>query len=130
MKVAVASDNAVGIAEHFGRSRCFIIFDLQDGVIKGTEIRDNNHTAFARGECAGEGHEPHAHGHDHAGIVGLLKDCEAILCHGMGWRAAEELKANGIRPLMVAAPLSAEQAVRAYASGTLEVSGEHCGCRG
>jgi hypothetical protein len=31
---------------------------------------------------------------------------------------------------MVAAPLSAEQAVRAYASGTLPVSGETCGCRG
>jgi len=129
MKVAVASDNAVGIADHFGRSSCFIIFELQDGVIKGTEIRANRHTAFARGECPGDEHEPHAHNHDHAGIVGLLKDCEAILCHGMGWRAAEELKANGIRALMVAAPLSAEQAVRAYASGTLEVSGEHCGCR-
>jgi predicted Fe-Mo cluster-binding NifX family protein len=130
MKVAVASDNAVGIAEHFGRSRCFIIFELQDGVIKGTETRANRHTAFARGECPGDEHEPHAHNHDHAGVVGLLRDCEAILCRGMGWRAAEELKAKGIRPLMVAAPLSAEQAVLAYASGTLEVSGESCGCRG
>ncbi len=129
MKIAVASDNAVGIAEHFGRSRCFIIFELQDGVIIRTETRANSHTAFARGECAGEGHEPHAHNHDHAGVVGLLKDCEAILCRGMGWRAAEELKANGIRPLMVTAPLSTEEAVHAYASGKLEVSVEHCGCR-
>jgi len=48
----------------------------------------------------------------------------------MGWRAAEELKANGIRPLVVAAALSAEEAVRAYAAGKLEVSGEQCGCRG
>ena len=130
MKIAVASDNAVGIADHFGRSRYFLIFELQDGVIQRTEMRPNGHTAFARGECAGEGHEPHAGGHDHAGIVGLLKDCEAVLSHGMGWRAAEALRANGIRPFMVAAPLSAEEAVRAYASGTLEVSGEPCGCRG
>jgi predicted Fe-Mo cluster-binding NifX family protein len=130
MKVAVASDNAVGIAGHFGRSRWFIIFEVQDGVITGTEIRDNRHTAFAKGECPGDEHEPHAHNHDHAGVVGLLRDCEAILCHGMGWRAAEELKANGIRPFMVATPLSAERAVLAYASGKLEASGEHCGCPG
>ena len=130
MKIAVASDNAVDIADHFGRSRCFIIFELQDGVIKGTEIRANSHTAFARGECAGEGHETHAHGHDHAGVVGLLKDCEAILCHGMGWRAAEELKANGIRALMVAAPRLPSRQCGRMRPGRWEVSGEHCGCRG
>ena len=33
MKIAVASIDGVSISRHFGRSRCFIVFDVENGEI-------------------------------------------------------------------------------------------------
>jgi predicted Fe-Mo cluster-binding NifX family protein len=99
VKIAVASEDGVSISQHFGRSRCFLVYEVDDQKILGYSVRDNTFTAHARGECQ-EGVE-HNHQHGHAAIVEALKDCEAVLCYGMGWRAAEELKQNGIQAFLV-----------------------------
>ena len=51
MKIAVASEDGVSISHHFGRSRCFLVFETQDKQIVGQSLRDNTFTAHARGEC-------------------------------------------------------------------------------
>ena len=126
MKIAVASPDGVSVSPHFGRSRCFIVFDVVEGRLAGREVRDNTYTAHARGECA-EGEHHHDQPHSHASIVAALADCQAVLCGGMGWRAAEELKANGIRAVVLGdAGLTPEQAVQALLSGTLGQTGSFC----
>ena len=57
-----------------------------------------------------------------------LRDCEVILCYGMGWRAAEELKQNGIQAFVVQGEVTPEQAVREYLTGNLDVAGGFCRC--
>jgi len=128
MKVAVASTDGAAVSPHFGRSRCFIVFEAVDGRIVGREVRDNTYTAHARGECHGEGDHHHDQPHSHAEIIGALRDCQAVLCGGMGWRAAEELKANGIRPLVVDAARPAEEVVKDFLAGTLPARGSFCRC--
>ena len=125
MKIAVASDDGSTIARHFGRSACFIIFEIEDGKAKGREVRTNTFTAHARGECTGD-HLAHAHGH--ATILEALHDCQAVLCHGMGWRAAEDLKARGIQPLILPGELLPEQALEAYLRGDLQGGKGFCQC--
>ena len=39
MKIAVASEDGVGISHHFGRSRCFLIFETEDKRITGQSSR-------------------------------------------------------------------------------------------
>ena len=68
------------------------------------------------------------HGHNHATMADVLHDCEAILCLGMGWRAAEALKACGIEPLMVQTDLPAHEAVEAYLAGSLPTGKGFCRC--
>ncbi len=126
MKIAVASEDGLSISRHFGRSRCFMVFDVQGADFTGPAVRDNTFTAHAQGECR-EG-EPHAHHHGHGAIVEALRDCEAVLCYGMGWRAAEELKQNGIQALVVRGDLSPEQAVREFLAGNLGPAGAFCRC--
>ena len=137
MKIAVATLDGTSISPHFGRSAGFLVFEIAGGNIVCVETRDNTHTAFAKGECAGhEEHHPEgrpgASGegetHSHADVVNALKDCGAVLCGGMGWRAAEELKANGIQPVVVEAELSPEEAVAAFLSGKLKPSRGFCRC--
>lgn len=125
-KVAVASEDGVNISHHFGRSRCFLIFEVEDKQVIGQSLRDNTFTAHARGECQ-EGVE-HNHHHSHGAIVNALKDCEAVLCYGMGWRAAEDLKQNGIQAFVLPGEMSPEDAVKAYLTGTLGAAGGFCRC--
>jgi predicted Fe-Mo cluster-binding NifX family protein len=130
MKIAVASADGATLSPHFGRSRCFLVFTVEDGKIAGPEVRDNTFTAHAQGQCAGGEEHHHDQPHSHAGIVAALRDCEVVLCGGMGWRAAEDLKANGIRPVSLAAAGPAKDAVEAFLSGKAEISAGFCRCHG
>ncbi|MCE5302391.1 MAG: hypothetical protein LLF97_04675 [Planctomycetaceae bacterium] len=127
-KVAVASEDGVNISHHFGRSRCFLIFETEDKQIVGQSLRDNTFTAHARGEC--QPGEEHHHHHGHEAIVQALADCEAVLCYGMGWRAAEELKQNDIQAFVLPSEMSPEEAVKTYLAGNLPPAGEFCRCHG
>ncbi len=129
MKIAVASADGRMLSSHFGRSACFVVFEVADGKIISREERTNSFTAFGKGECTDPDHHHHHDGHhSHADVVNALSDCEVLLCGGMGRRAAEELSARGIRPLIVEADLPAESAVTAYLSGSLKAAGTFCAC--
>jgi predicted DNA-binding protein (UPF0251 family)/predicted Fe-Mo cluster-binding NifX family protein len=127
MKIAVATNDGATVSPHFGRSRAFLVFDIQDGAIAGREERPNSH---AGGGCGHHDHAGGEHGpHSHAGILAALEGCEAVLCGGMGWRAAEDLKSAGIKAYVVGAHCPAEEAVGLLITGKLEVSGDFCAGR-
>ena len=118
MKIAVASSDGTHISPHFGRSSHFLVFDVEDGKISGKEVRSNTFTAHARGECAGGHHHDHG-AHSHASIVGALSDCHAVLCYGMGWRAAEALAHEGIQSFVLGEECTPEKAVTLFLDGKL-----------
>ena len=134
MRIAVITDDGQTISQHFGRAAHYLVATVEDGKITQREMRDKmGHTQFA---AEGHGHEGdgHAHGHGpeadsrHGRMAQAIADCEAVLCGGMGWRAAEELKANGILPVVADPALSPEQAVRDFASGKLNAGRGFCRC--
>jgi predicted Fe-Mo cluster-binding NifX family protein len=135
MKVAVASLDGTLVSQHFGQSRCFIVFDLADGKIVGREVRDNSYTSHAQGQCNGHGHgAEHDHGHHggqgHVAVAGALSDCQALLCRGMGGRAAADLQACGVQPVVFIDDLSPEEAVAQLVAKTLKVATSFCRCHG
>jgi predicted Fe-Mo cluster-binding NifX family protein len=103
------------------------VFDVADGKVTGREVRDNTYTAHAKGECK-EGEHHHDQPHSHADIIAALHDCEVVLCGGMGWRAAEDLQAKGIRPVMIDAGLSPNQAAQDFLDGKLKPGSGLCRC--
>ena len=128
MRVAVPSDDGETVAQHFGRSAAFLVFEIENGEIRGPEARPNRMHASPAGECASGGHHDGA-GHSHAGILAVLADCEAVLCGGMGSRAANELAAAGIAVVMAPPAGSARETVAAWLSGSLEAApGGFCRC--
>jgi predicted Fe-Mo cluster-binding NifX family protein len=124
MKIAVASDDGMALAPHFGRSRYFLVFEVMDGKIMGPESRANVATAFAQGECGHEERGHHAHSHD--ALVTALHDCQVVMAGGMGRRAALDLQARGIQPLAVSFSGQAVEAVRAYLAGTIKSQAAWC----
>ena len=129
MKIAVASDG-VGIAPHFGRCACFLVFRIENGKVVEQETRPNTYTAFALGQCRqspGDASQ-HAHHHGHGPIVNALRDCDLVLCYGMGWRAAAELQQNGIQAAIIGEETTPEKAVAAYLAGELKTGDGFCRC--
>jgi len=126
VKIAVACADGSQASSHFGRSERFIVFDVKDGRVAGREIRDNAWTSHAKGES----HDGHAdHPHDHADVVEALGDCRAVICAGMGFRAAEALRAAGVTPLVLAEPCPADEAVALYLAGKIAPGGDRfCRC--
>jgi predicted Fe-Mo cluster-binding NifX family protein len=127
MKIAVASSDGTNISPHFGRSSHFLIFNIEAGKIAGREVRNNTFTAHGRGQCGDEQHTGHGM-HDHSPIVEALSDCQAVLCRGMGWRAAEALARKGIQVFVLDEECMPEQAVSLFLEGKLTPAGDEL-CR-
>ena len=125
MRIAVASADGGSISHHFGRSQCFIVYEVEGKEIVDCTVRPNRFTAHAKGECNSE-HEHHGSRHSHSSIVAALRDCDTVLCYGMGWRAAEDLKNNGITPVVIGQEATPREAVEQYLAGHLKPAGQRC----
>jgi predicted Fe-Mo cluster-binding NifX family protein len=104
-RIAVASIDGVLITEHFGRSRWFYIFDIeQDGTAVLAERRSVNPLC----EC---GH----HSDDvMATTIEHIKDCTAVLVAKIGISARKQLELAGIS--VYEEPATVEDAARKLAA--------------
>jgi len=108
MRIAVPTDDGKHISAHFGRAQSFAIFEVEAGEIISKEIIESN-TPHARGE----------HGQGRGWFMDVLRGCEVVIAAGMGRRAIAHFREAGIEPVFTEVA-DAEQAVKAYVSGTLE----------
>ena len=114
MKIAVASDDGKIISSHFGRTRGFVIFDLEEEEIKKREFLPNTSTGHARGI-----HNSGSHQYDtHSAIIDAFKDVKVVISHGMGRRLYDDLKNAGIT-VYVTDETNVDEAVKLFLDGKL-----------
>ena len=114
MKVAVASDDGMMISQHFGKTRGFVIYEIENDEVKSEEFRQNTFTGHARGlEHAGH------HVDRHGPVLAALADCAVVISHGMGRRLYDDLSAAGIQAI-ITDKTDAQGAIEAYRYGQLE----------
>jgi nitrogen fixation protein NifB len=127
MRIAVPTDDGTSIAEHFGRSAAFLIFETENGRITGRSTK-TNHPKHTQGSCGQ--HSMGSKAHSHAGILSALKGCDVVICSGMGSGAAAALKDGGVAEIVVTTPGPAEATVSAFLEGKLARKAESlCACR-
>ncbi|MEM2970713.1 MAG: NifB/NifX family molybdenum-iron cluster-binding protein, partial [Candidatus Bathyarchaeia archaeon] len=88
---AIASDDQIKIAPHFGRTKGFVVFEVENGEVKSKEYRKNTFTGHARG-LEGNHHADH-----HKAILEALSDCQVVISNGMGRRIYDDLKGANIK---------------------------------
>ena len=126
MKIALPTNDGINIFGHFGRCRQFLIFEALNGHARLIETRINP-GCHEHGSGSGDGVAEH---HSHAGFVDALRDCETVLCGGIGAGAIEALKAGGITVVRVEAAGSAEQIVTDFQSGAVRLAPDGmCQCQ-
>ncbi len=114
MKIAIASDDEITIAPHFGRTNGFVIVDLEKESIKEREYREINFTGH-RTRLKSIEHEPGRHGP----ILTALKDCDVIISHGMGKRLLSDIKVAGLEPYLTEEEYVAK-AINLFVAGELD----------
>lgn len=125
MRIAVASDDGITIAGHFGRCAGFEIFEVAEN--KATQIERRPNTNFHQhGQEDCHQHDHSGATHSHESFLVALRDCQAVICRGMGRRAVTDLAARGVRPIVTAQDVTAQQAVELYATGRLIEASESC----
>ncbi len=91
MRIAVASDDGKTVALHFGKTRGFLVFEVDGGEIRSREYILNTFTGHARG-MRGVDQSADRHGP----ILSALSGCEAVISLGMGKSLYEDLRSAGI----------------------------------
>ncbi len=121
MKVAIPTMDEHSLSAHFGRSKAFLVFDVEGGQIRSREVRPNVHGHQAHSPHEpGHGDQGQGHGHhDHGGFISLLRDCSVVLSRGMGLGAWRALRDAGMKVYLVQQAVSAEEAVSLFLAGSL-----------
>ncbi len=121
MKIAVASDDGKFIASHFGRTRGFLVYTIEDGRVADKSYIENRFTHHAQGHHE-HGHS-HDHGHDHHhshhGILEALSGARVVISRGMGRRLLDDFERVG-KEVYVTGAENADEAVEQYLAGSLE----------
>jgi predicted Fe-Mo cluster-binding NifX family protein len=109
MKIALATLNGTTVTAHFGRTRGFIVVDVEDGAEVSREFRpvDSND------------HDDPGHGRRHADLIGTISDCDAVIAGGMGFPIQQHAEAAGI-DVVLTGTRSIDDAVAGYIAGTLD----------
>ncbi|HUB81792.1 MAG TPA: NifB/NifX family molybdenum-iron cluster-binding protein [Bryobacteraceae bacterium] len=127
MKIAVPTNDGLSISEHFGRSAGFLVFETENDRIVSSELRKNQGLEDHEGSSCGG--DPAVEPHSHGAILLSLTGCDVVICAGMGARAAEALKQEGVREVVFTHSGLAAEAVEAYLKGRLQVSSQQfCRC--
>lgn len=122
MKIAVASDDQLNLAPHFGRAKGFLLFDTKEGKVISKAFLNNTFTGHSQGH---HHHHEGAHHHSHKGVLLALNECQVIISHGMGQKMLIDFQNIG-KEVFITTASSAEQAVQLYLQGKLEHKPGQC----
>lgn len=104
MRIAVPTNDGETVSGHFGRSRKFLVFEVEGGRVVRRVAQDN---AGPNGE------------HSHGGVLRALDGCDVVIAARMGDGMATALEARGVKRVNAGEARTAEEAVQAYLRGEL-----------
>jgi predicted Fe-Mo cluster-binding NifX family protein len=124
MKIAVVTDDQKTISAHFGRAQYYLVFNIENGKITGSESRPKaNHNHFAGQEHAHEHAEQHGTDpqseNKHASMLDTIVDCQVLVARGMGQGAYDSMVFRNIHPIITNIS-DAQAAVESYLAGSID----------
>lgn len=122
MKIAIPTDDHKTIANHFGRTKGFMTFEIQNNNISKEEYKPNNFTSHAQGQH----HYEHLHHqHNHKGIFEALEGCSTVISRGMGRRLYDDFAAKNIS-VFITEETEIQKAVDRYLNNSLDNNPDSC----
>ena len=123
MKIACITDDGQTISAHFGRAPYYAVLTVENGQVTAREMRSkmghSQFTAESHVETPGARHgtDPASQSR-HTSMAEAIKDCEVLICRGMGYGAYQSMAEYGIKPVVTDLE-TIDAAVQAYLEGRL-----------
>ena len=122
MRIAIPTDDQQTISGHFGRTKGFMTFDIEDNKVALEAHKPNNFTGHAQGL--------HDHGHgnhqsSHKGIFEALEGCSIVIARGMGRRLYDDFAAKNIS-VFITEETDIKKAVNRYLEDSLDNNPDSC----
>ncbi len=131
MKVAVVTNDAENISQHFGRSRFYKIITIKNEMQFSQEIRPRGTGHYAQGDNHTH-HEEHTHNDPqgrhgfgkeadskHAAMAKEIADCDLLIAGGMGAGAYQSFVNAGLK-VVLTDTLNIDEAIEKLINGTLK----------
>jgi predicted Fe-Mo cluster-binding NifX family protein len=113
ISLGIATADGVSVCDHLARCGAVVVFRIEDGVIRSKTMRSRADEA-----CG-----------NHRTFTELLEGCSAVICGGIGQGAVNSLAAAAVRSIVLAAPMTIEDAAAGYLAGSLVTTEERvCLC--
>ena len=109
-KIAAVTNDGVTITGHFGMAEYYRVITIEGGQVTTEEQRAKPHHTVHPEHIQGEHHE-------HQDMFAPIRDCQVLLCGGMGTPAHEKAEAVGLQVIMTSGNIN--EAVRNYLDGSL-----------
>ena len=123
MKIAIPSNDNLNISSHFGRTKGFVICEIDNNNIVKKEFKQNTFTGHAQGL---HHDNDHAHNnHSHHGIFNAIGDCKIVIAGGMGKRLYNDFEKNNIK-VFVTKEMNIDDALKSFMNNTLENNSDDC----
>lgn len=123
MKIAIPTDDRQTIANHFGRTKGFMTFEIQNNTVSKEEYKSNNFTGHAQGLHL---HEQHGHHqHSHKGIFDSLEGSNVVIARGMGRRLYDDFAAKKIS-VFITEEVEIKKALDRYLKNSLDNNPDSC----
>lgn len=113
MKIAVVTDDGETITSHFGMAGLYRVFTIENGKVVTDDTRSKPHHAVHPDHLD----VAHAMQHNHDDMLAPIRDCQVMLCGGMGSPAYQKAVNTGLEVILTGGRIS--DAVQSYLSGTL-----------
>ncbi len=132
MKIAIVTVDGETVSQHFGRSRYYKIYTIEENDPVDMEMRERGTGHFAQGRShVHEVHHEHTHpqgqGHGygseadskHASMAREIADCDVLVAGGMGRGAYESFRNAGLEVILTDLQ-DINDVVNAYVKGELK----------
>ena len=101
--LGIATTDGVSVCDHLARCAGAVVFEIEDGVIRSRSLRSR--------EIDGCG--------NHRRFTDLLAGCHSVICGGIGQGAVDALAEQGTESIVLARPMSIDDAAAGYVAGSL-----------
>lgn len=109
MKISFPTNDRITIAERTGRSKEFVIYEINDRQIINIGYKENTHQHHEHGHD----HQKGEGGHAHHEIVGLLNDVDLLIVLRLGKFLKNDLEVNKVN-YQITKSIAIEDALNEY----------------
>ncbi|HOK08895.1 MAG TPA: NifB/NifX family molybdenum-iron cluster-binding protein [Candidatus Hydrogenedens sp.] len=124
MKVAIPTNDKKNISAHFGRTKGFLIVDIENGNIVNEEYIPNTITGHAQHPHDIEHSQPHSHEHNHSidtheQVAQQFANIDVVIAGGMGYGMKSRFESANIRTI-ITSEKDIKTALEHFINGTLK----------